>query len=183
LDSKLLSVSRDAINVSFHFIGITGVMKMIEGHNSTNTNPTEHATLPTPLFDADASASAQPVEPIHRSRISNWRNRFPLLSRRINGQPRMLIVVILIGLIIGALAGMLLVNIAGSGRPETVSEAPVNEPAPEMPVTEAQKLDTFAAALGGRDVQTASPTVTRNRRPRSRVRPSRPRAYRVAIIR
>jgi hypothetical protein len=95
----------------------------------------------------------------------------------------MLAVVVLIGLITGALAGMLLVNIARSEQPPTVSEVPVNEPAAEIPVTETQKLDSFAAALGGRDVQTASPTVTRNRRPRARVRSSRPRAYRVAVIR
>jgi hypothetical protein len=95
----------------------------------------------------------------------------------------MLAVVILIGLITGALAGMLLVNIARSGQPATVSEVPVNEPASEIPVIEAQKLDTFAATLGGSDVQSVAPAATRNRRPRSRVRTSRPRAYRVAVIR
>lgn len=151
--------------------------------NSTKTSPTDHASLPTPVFDANASASAQPVEPIRSSRISNWRNRVRSLSRRIDGQSRMLAVVILVGLITGALAGMLLVNIARTGQPETVSEVPVNEPASEMPATEAQKLDTFAAALDGSDVESVVPTVTRNRRPRSRVRTSRPRAYRVAVIR
>lgn len=157
---------------------------MTESYNSTETNPTDHASLPTPVFDANASASAQPVEPIRGgSRISSLRNRFRSVSSRIDGQSRMLAVVILIGLITGALAGMLLVNIARSGQPATVSEVPVNEPASEMPVTEAQKLDTFAAGLGGSDVQSIAPTATRNRRPRSRVRTSRPRAYRVAVVR
>ena len=156
---------------------------MTESYNSTETNPTDHASLPTPIFDAHASASAQPVEPIRSSRILNWRNRVRSLSRRIDGQSRMLAVVILIGLITGALAGMLLVNIARSGQPATVSEVPVNEPASEMPATEAQKLDTFAAVLDGSEVQSVAPTATRNRRPRSRVRTSRPRAYRVAVIR
>ncbi len=156
---------------------------MTEGHDSTETNPINHATLPTPLFDADASASAQPVEPIRSSRLSRISNRVHSVSRRIDGQSRMLAVVVLIGLITGALAGMLLVNIARTGPPATVAEVPAREPAPEMPVTETEKLDSFAAALGGREAQTVPSTVTRNRRPRVRVRTNRPRAYRVAIIR
>ena len=156
---------------------------MTESYNSTETNQPDHA-LPTPVFDANTSASAQPVEPLRSSsRISSLRNKFRSVSSRINGQTRILAVVILIGLITGALAGMLLVNIARSGQPATVAEVPAREPASEMPVTEAQKLDTFAAALGGSDEQSVAPTVTRNRRPRSRVRASRPRAYRVAVIR
>jgi len=156
---------------------------MTESYNSTETNQTDHASLPTPVFDADTSASAQPVEPIRSGRISSLRNRFRSVSSRINGQTRILGAVILIGLITGALAGMLLVNIARSGQTATVAEVPAREPASEMPVTEAQKLDTFAAELGGSDVQTVPSTATRNRRPRARVRTNRPRAYRVAIIR
>lgn len=156
---------------------------MTESYNSTETNQKDHASLPTAVFDANASASAQPVEPIHRTRGSSLREKFRAANRHISGQSRLLAVVILIGLITGALAGMLLVNIARSGQPATVSEVPVNEPASEMPATEAQKLDTFAAALGGSDVQAVAPTATRNRRPRSRVRTNRPRAYRVAVIR
>jgi hypothetical protein len=64
-----------------------------------------------------------------------------------------------------------------------VVEVPANGAVSEMPVTEAQKLDNFAAELGGSNVQAVPSTVTRNRRPRARVRTSRPRAYRVAIIR
>jgi hypothetical protein len=156
---------------------------MPESYNSTETNQTDHASLPTPVFDANTSASAQPVEPIRSGRISSLRNKFRSVSSSINGQTRILAVVILIGLITGALAGMLLVNIARSGQPATVAEVLAREPASEIPVTEAQQLDTFAAALGGSDVQSVAPTATRNRRPRSRVRTSRPRAYRVAVIR
>jgi len=156
---------------------------MTEGYDSIETNQIDHATLTTPLFDANASASAQPVEPIRSSRVSKISNRLRSVSGRIDGQSRMVAVVILIGLITGALAGMLLVNIARTGPPATVSEVPSNEPASEIPVSEAQKLETFAAALGGREVSAVPSTVTRNRRPRVRVRTNRPRAYRVAIIR
>jgi hypothetical protein len=157
-------------------------MKMTDNRNSTETNQTDDASLSTPLFDANASASAQPVEPIRRSRISSLREKVRSASSRINGQSRMLAVVILIGLITGALAGMLLVNIARTSQPAVV-EAPANEPASEISATEEQKLDTFAAELAGSDLQTVPPTVARNRKPRARVRTSRPRAYRVAVIR
>ena len=156
---------------------------MTDNRNSIETNHTDIASLSTPLFDAHSSASAQPVEPIRRIRISTLRGRLGSVSRRVNGQLPMLAVVILIGLIAGALAGMLLVNIARTGQPAAVLEVPANGAVSEMPVTEAQKLDNFAAELGGSDVQTGPSMVTRNRRPRARIRTSRPRAYRVAIIR
>ena len=156
---------------------------MSEGYDPRETNPIDHGTLPTPLFDADASASAQPVEPIRSSSLSKFSNRVRSVSRRIDGQSRVLAVVVLIGLITGALAGMLLVNIARTGPPATVAEVPAKDPAPQIPVTETQKLDSFAAALGGREIQTVPSAVTRNGRPRVRVRTNRPRAYRVAIIR
>lgn len=156
---------------------------MTESYNSIETNQPDHSTLPAPLFDANASASAQPVEPIRSSSLSKIGNRVRSVSRRIDGQSRMLAVVILIGLITGALAGMLLVNLARPSAPATVSEVPSNEPGSEIPVSEAQKLDTFSAALGGGEVSAVSSTVTRNRRPRSRVRTTRHRAYRVAVIR
>ena len=153
---------------------------MTENRKLRETNQTDYTSLPTPLFDANASASAQPVEPIRSTRISNLNQRLRAVSSRINGQSRMLVAVIIIGLITGALAGMLLVNSARKGQPETVAELPVDAPATEIPVSKSQELDTFAAALGASEVQS---TVTRNRRPRSRVRTSRPRAYRVAVIR
>ncbi len=156
---------------------------MTENRKPIETNQIDDTSLPAPLFDADASASAQPVEPIRSSGFSNLRERFAAVSRRINGQSRVLAVVILIGLITGALVGMLLVNIARTSAPPAVEEVSVSAPASETPTTEAQKLDTFAAELGGSEVQAVSATATRNRRPRSRVRTTRPRAYRVAVIR
>jgi len=157
---------------------------MTEGYNSTETNQSHHASLSAPVFDANASASAQPVEPIHsRSRIFNLRNTLHSLSRGITGQTRILWAVILIGLITGTLAGMLLVNFARTGQPATVTEVPATEPPTEMPVAETRHLDAFAAELAGSDGQTALSTATRHRRPRGRARSNRPRAYRVAIIR
>lgn len=157
---------------------------MTEGYNSTETNQSHHASLSAPVFDANASAGAQPVEPIHsRSRIFNLRNTFRSVSSGINGQTRILWAVILIGLITGTLAGMLLVNIARTGQTATVAEVPAAEQATEMPVTETRHLDSFAAELAGSDGQTALSTATRQRIPRGRARSNRPRAYRVAIIR
>jgi len=153
-------------------------------YNSTETDQTHQTSLPTPVFDANASASAQPVEPIRsRSRISNLRNTFRSVSSGINGQKRILWAVILIGLITGALAGMLLANIARTGQPATLAAVPATEPPTEMPVTETRHLDAFAVELAGSDGQTALSTATRQRRPRGRVRSNRPRAYRVAVIR
>lgn len=140
------------------------------------------ASLPTPVFDANASASAQPVERIPRSTASRWRDKLHAVGGSITGQSRMLVVVILIGLIAGALAGVLLVNMARS-KPASDLEVHANEPVSEMPAAEKQKLDAFADELAPGTVQTVSPAGTRNRRPRTRVRANRPRAYRVAIIR
>jgi hypothetical protein len=139
-------------------------------------------SLPPPIFDANASASAQPVEPIRRSAVSRWRDRLRSLSGGITGQSRMLAAVILIGLITGALAGVLLVNTARS-KPASDLEVHANEPVSEIPATEKQKLDAFADELATGTVQTVSPAGTRDRRPRARVRSHRPRAYRVAILR
>ncbi len=139
-------------------------------------------SLPTPIFDANASATAQPVEPLRSSTTSGWRDKLRSLTGGVTGQSRVLAVVVLIGLITGALAGFLLVNIQRT-RPASDLEVHANEPVPEIPAAEKQKLDSFADELAVGEVQTVSQAGTRNRRPKVRVRTNRPRAYRVAIIR
>ncbi|MEK6281796.1 MAG: hypothetical protein AABN95_15690 [Acidobacteriota bacterium] len=156
---------------------------MTDDRNSVEFNQPQDPSLPTPLFDANASASAQPVEPIRRSRISILRQKVGSLRSSMSSQSRALALVIIVGLTIGALGGLVLVNLARNSQQPAVLVAPSNDSAPEIRDAEAQKLDTFAAGLTGRSVQPSAPVITRTGKARTRWRTNRPRAYRVAVIR
>jgi hypothetical protein len=160
-----------------------GVMKMTDDRNSIEINQAEDASLPTPLFDANASASAQPVEPIRRSRMSILTQRVGLLGNYMSSQSRALAVVIIIGLTAGSLGGIVLVNFDRSSQQPAVLAAPSTVSAPEVPDAEAQKLDIFAAELAGTSEQPFAPSITRTGKARTRWRTNRPRAYRVTVIR
>lgn len=161
---------------------------MMAGPKLVNNNHTAEGSLPPPRFDGQATARAQPVEPIHfdaervhKSMFARWLQWLPSLTGHIGSQSRALAVVVIIGLITGALGGVLLVNGARTSEPP-VAETPIDAGS-EISASEARQLDAFAAEFGGAGVQTTIPAVTRSRRSRGRARLNRPRAYRVAIIR
>jgi hypothetical protein len=141
----------------------------------------------TPLFDERASARAQPVEPIHlvaepvhQNAINVWHERIGAVASFLGTQTRALAVVVVVGLITGAVGGLLLVNAARNDQDSVVVETPSPDPAAELSTSETQNLDAFATELGA-NAQALRPAIKRIARGRSRS--NRPRAYRVAIIR
>jgi hypothetical protein len=147
--------------------------------NINQGNQTVYETT-TPRFDAVASANAQPVQPIRVTRSSRLANRLSSLRGHFSRQSRVLAAVVVIGLITGALAGILMVNLFRSGPPAAVDEASASQVS-EIPPADTKTLDTFAAELGNADL-VATPPGNRNRRTR-RGNGNRPRAYRVAVLR
>lgn len=151
------------------------------------SNQTGKGSLATPLFDDSASARARPVEPIqlgaepvHRNPFKGWRGRISSIPKALGNQTRALVVVVLIGLITGAVGGFLLVKAARGDSQAVVAETLSNEPNAELTANETQNLDAFASELSTA-AQTQRTTLKRNTRVRPRS--NKPRAYRVAIIR
>lgn len=146
----------------------------------------DEPSLTTPVFDERASARARPVEPIqlgaepvHKQPFEGWRTRLSAIPKNLGTQTRALAIVVVIGLITGAMGGLLLVNAARGDRQAVVVETP-NDPNPELTASETQNLDLFASELST-SAQTERPTI--KRKVRVRPRSNKPRAYRVAIIR
>jgi hypothetical protein len=144
-----------------------------------------------PRFDAETSAKAQPVEPIRPNRFSSVANSLRSLRKRANGQVRVLTAVVIVGLITGALAGILLVKLARNNQ----TTAEINtEPAKvsEIQATEARALDAYASELSS-EIDTPRPSSGQlaaqpfgkqlGKYGRARRATDRPRAYRVAVIR
>lgn len=152
----------------------------------SSSNHMDEGSLETPIFDESASARAQPVEPIqiraeaiHQNRPSLWRGRLAWIPTLLGNQTRALAVVVVIGLITGALGGVLMVNASRDDQSDVIEAIP-NDPNPELEAKETENLDAFASEL------TAGPQTLRPRmkqKARGRFRSSKPRAYRVAIIR
>lgn len=158
---------------------------MIDDRNdSTSVIDEPEFNLTPPHFDESAAANAQPVEPIPASRLSAFHNRFASLRRAVTSGSRALILVVIAGLVTGALGGMVLV------KERQVTEAPpaaaesVSESVPSDSLNDSQKLEPLAVVGGLSDMQSASPVASRVRKSRARARSSRAtRAYLVDVIR
>ncbi len=127
-------------------------------------------SLSPPLFDDRASAQAQPVTPIPRSRFAIAGE---YIRKIFMTGSRSLAFIVVLGLATGTLAGMALVQ-------TQKDSVPANEEVSLFATEDEQWMGANVAAQG---LTTMTPTI---RRPvRSRIRPSnrRPRAYRVAVIR
>lgn len=140
----------------------------------------------TPLFDESASARARPVEPIHldaepihQNLFNAWRGRMSSLATLLGNQTRALAIVVVIGLITGAVGGLLLVNAAKANREAQLVDTLPNDPAANVSTNETQNLDAFASQLS---TAAQSPRPVR-RKAKGRFHSNKPRAYRVAIIR
>lgn len=135
-----------------------------------------HAELKTPRFDEHASAKAQPVTPIPKSRLTIF---FKNASQLFTSGFRSLALVVALGVATGALAGMALVKDGPSSLPGPEQQASVLRDV-ERPET----LDLQDAEVGVYGFQNSA---SRTRGPiirRSRVQSNgQPRAYRFAVIR
>lgn len=122
-----------------------------------------------PLFDDRASAEAQPVVPIPKSRLSLLKER---VDGILNNGWRSFALVVILGLALGTLAGMALVR---STTPET------------QPAATAERSDDMAqlqnADVGANGFATEAAPIGRQPRLGARASSGRPRAYRVAVLR
>ena len=124
-----------------------------------------------PLFDDRASAEAQPVMPIPKSRMTLLRER---IGGVLNNGWRSFALVVILGLATGALAGMALVR-------ATTAEA---QPAAtgENSGSSEDTAQLQNADVGAQGITADEPRVVRQSRPRIRHASGRPRAYRVAVL-
>jgi len=149
-------------------------------NDSTHVIDEPEFNLPPPRFDDRATANAQLVQPIPTSRVSALIQAVSSVRRAITGSSKALALVVIAGLVTGTLGGMAWVK----HRQVTDVSLPVNESLFDVTPADSQNEEPRAEVFGVRDLQSASPTATRIRKGRSRVRSSRaPRAYRVAVLR
>jgi len=140
----------------------------------------EPSTQP-PRFDRKASVTARPVEPLSRNDSANWKQRFGSVRQLVNGQTRALAIVVIMGLATGTLGGMLL---AKRNQPAVESSPMQSESVSEVPIGEAQQLDSFAGELNETPGSTHGSGAVRIRKTRPRVRSHQAsRAYRAGVIR
>jgi hypothetical protein len=165
--------------------------------NSTQFMDEPEAQLSPPRFDENASANAQPVQPIPASRVAAWRQHAGSVWRAIGKRSRTLAVVVIAGLATGTLGGMAWVQ----HRQATSGSPAMNESVSELPGAASQDEQPGAPVIGGPDVQSTGSMITgpttRIRKSRTRARSGRSpqpsisagvrdrasRAYRVAVIR
>lgn len=138
-------------------------------------------SLPPPRFDDNASANAQPVEPISSHNSSPARQ---WLKRTFGSPSRTLVFIVLVGLAAGTFTGVMWARSAQVNRPELSSSQSLSEvPKDENKTNLAGSLQPIAA-ISASNVQTITPNRSRTRRYRSQPRSGgAPRAYRVAVIR
>lgn len=140
---------------------------------------------PAPLFDAEACATAQQVEPLDSNRVSAWRRSITQRAKAVPGSTRLMILVVIVGLAVGAIVSTLLWRLQRpAGTAEVFNEARAGVGA----VNAAEASDELKAGF----TPAAQPLILDNAtQPSMRVRrqynhgrgSNRPRAYRVGVIR
>jgi hypothetical protein len=109
-----------------------GGVAMID-HRDSSTKEIDEPPLNLlpPRFDEEASANAQPVQPIPASRINALRNRLGSVRRRFGNRFSAFVLVVIGGLMTGALGGVAWVKVdqltdVSSVASESMSEASVS---------------------------------------------------------
>lgn len=155
---------------------ISGVRVIMVDENINTSVSGNQSELPTPKFDEHASAKAQPVTPITKSRVTIFVEK---ASQLFTSGPRSLALVVALGIATGALAGMAIVKDGPSSLPGPEEQASVLRD-----VDRPETLDLQDAEVGVYGFQNSA---SRTRGPiirRSRVQSDgQPRAYRFAVIR
>jgi hypothetical protein len=149
-----------------------------DGNDSTSLIDEPEFSLPPPRFDESAASHARPVQRIGASRASTLRDRVTSLGRALTSGSRALVLVMIAGLVTGTLGGMAWVDERQvADVPTTTNE--LSDAAPENP----QNEELHAEVSGVTDLQSTGLMTSQSRKGRSRVRPNRARAYRVAVLR
>jgi hypothetical protein len=142
--------------------------------------------LSSPQFDENASANAQPVQPIPASRVAAWRQHASSVWQAIAKRSRAFALVVIAGLATGTLGGMAWVQ-----HSQTSESPAVNQSVSELPGAASKEEQPGAPVIGGSDLQSTGSMITGpttgGRKSRMRGRSGRgtqaTRAYRVAVIR
>ena len=138
--------------------------------NDINKGVPNQSELPPPRFDEHAHLKAQPVMPIRKSRITPLFEKFSADSSKLIG------LIVILGLLTGALIGVSLVG-QNTSAPETTDQAFVFEP-------EKEALQLQDAEVGVYGIQTERTNDRSGRSGRARLpNNEQPSAYRFAVIR
>lgn len=136
-----------------------------------------------PRFDAEACATAQQVEPLQGGRVSGWLRSMTRHARAVPGSTRLMILVVIAGLAVGAIVSTLVWRIQRpAGTAAVFSEARAGVSA----LNDAEAADELKASF----ISPTPPILENATEPSLRVRrqydhargSSRRRAYRVAVI-
>jgi len=150
---------------------------MTDSNDSTGSIDEPEFKLPPPRFDESAASNAQPVQPIQVNRASALYDRVAPLGRALTSGSRALVLVVIAGLVTGTLGGIAWVDERQlTDVPETTNE--LSDAARENP----QNEELHAEVSGVADLQSTGLMTSQSRKGRSRVRPNRTRAYRVAVL-
>lgn len=142
----------------------------------------EQVDLPPPRFDGDASANAQPVQPLPISGPARWMQRARDAQRKLGATWKSVALVALAGLVIGAASGAMLAKRHPSSLlPTAVSEEAIVETGDTENTIKEASSTPEATGIG--DAMAVQRETTRIRRHRPALRARRePRAYRVAVL-
>jgi hypothetical protein len=158
---------------------------MIDTRNSVTVNEEAQFQLPPPArFDDDASAKAQPVQPLPASRVALWTQRLRDAGQKLGGRTKAFALVMIGGLTIGAASGAML----ATRHQASVSMQTMQQSIDETVGTEGLNQDTsptrdMIGAEGSAMAMQRAVQPVRIRRHRSSLgAPGQRRAYRVAVL-
>jgi hypothetical protein len=149
----------------------------------TAAEPSTNQAPPPPRFDAHASASAQPVQPltlIRGSGPARWLQRARHVQQAITTRTKTLVIVVVAGLVLGAASGALLAR-----RNDPASRKAVIEESGIETAAAGQAIEKTPADTSGEDrAMDLGHTIQTERIRRHRYSPRRGalRAYRFAVI-
>lgn len=151
-----------------------------EREDSKHNIDEPESSLPPPLFDERATAKARPVQPISGARVSAWYKGVISLHRAVTSGFRALVLVVIAGLVTGALVGMVWVK---AERQVTDLSVPANDSVFDS-APDARDETPRVEVFGVSGLQSSSQRIIRNRKSRSRPKQNRAtRAYLVDVIR
>jgi hypothetical protein len=132
-----------------------------------------------PRFDEEASAHAQPVQPLPESRLSAFRSRLAFLRHAVGTKSGAFALVVIAGLMTGTLSGMALVKVGQVTEASPMAGESVSEVAPSPNLF---SEEPGAEVVGVQEMRIVPEHRIRRNPSRFRSRPV-PRAYLVDVLR
>jgi hypothetical protein len=155
---------------------------MNDSSNTIQVTEASELEYPPPArFDENASANAQPVEPIPTNRAARWMGRARAAGLALGTKTKVLGLVLVGALAIGAAGGAFLVRdtASSSAKSRVVAEPAGDVSAIEVPQSTDESRTASATRLNSPSADQIKP---RTRESRKRVPRQRPRARLVGVI-